>query len=94
MHTDPWAALRIDRGRVPKKFLISSWSTNEEENDLTKNFEYHFKRWWNKYRTEFLSGDLAGTPAEFAEYALGEAQDEEIGYPPILLRRKKELEAA
>jgi hypothetical protein len=95
MHGGPWEALEIDRARVPEKFLIPSWSANEEENDLAENFEYHFKRWWDNYRMEYLKDELDdGIPVEFAEYALEQAEDTDVEYPPILLRRKKELEVA
>jgi hypothetical protein len=91
-----WKAIGIDRNRVPTKFLMPARDTNEAGSDLALNFEYQFKRWWNKYWTEYLKGEIVveGTPAEFAEYALEQAQDEGVEYPPILLRRKKELEAA
>jgi hypothetical protein len=93
MHKDPWEALEIDRTRVPKKFLLPPRAFIDGECDLTKNFECRYKRWWDKYRMEFFVEELEGTPIEFAEFALGEAEDEDVEYPPILLRRKKELEA-
>ncbi len=66
--------------------------------DAAKNFECRFRRWWDNFRMEIARGNAEDAkdtePVEFAEYALEMAEDEEVEYPRVLLKRKKELEAA
>jgi hypothetical protein len=86
---DPWIFLGIDRGRVPKRFRMDS----DDDSDAP-NFETRFKMWWQKYRLNCKEMGEDPIPEEFAEHVLENCEDEEVEYPPILLKRKKELSAA
>jgi hypothetical protein len=86
---DPWIYLGIDRGRVPKRFRMDS-----DDDSNAPNFETRFKMWWQKYRLNCKEMGEEPIPEEFAEHVLENCEDEEVEYPPILLKRKKELSAA
>lgn len=87
--SDPWVFLGIDLNRVPKRFRLDS----DEEGD-TPNFEARLRSWWGKYRLQCKEIGEEAIPEEFAEYALEGCEEEDVEYPPILLKRKKDLSAA
>ena len=87
MHQDPWKALGIDRRRVPKRFRLDA-----DGDPYAPTFECRFKEWWNNYRFECREAREQGSPREFAEYALSRSEEERVEYPPVLLKRKKELD--
>jgi hypothetical protein len=87
--SDPWIFLGIDRDRVPKRFRLDS----DDDND-SANFETRFRLWWGKYRLECKEMGEEAIPEEFAEHVLEMCEEEDVEYPPILLKRKKDLSAA
>ena len=83
--SDPWAYLGIDARKVPSQFLAGE--------DNRNSFELRLKQWWTSYRRQAQQKGFEASPADFAEYALTKCQEEEIEYPPVLLLRKKKLDA-
>jgi hypothetical protein len=87
--SDPWIFLGIDRHRVPKRFRLDS----DDDSD-SPNFETCLKGWWGKYRLQCKEMAEEAIPEEFAEHVLEECAEADVEYPPILLKRKKELSSA
>jgi len=84
--SDPWTFLGIDRDRVPKRFRFDS----DDDSDAP-NFETCLKRWWGKYRLNCKAIGEEAIAEEFAEHVLEMCEEEDVEYPPVLLKRKKEL---
>jgi hypothetical protein len=82
--SDAWEYLGIDARKVPQQFLLDG---------ANRSFELHLKQWWINYRKQSQQKGFEASPADFAEYALRKSQEEEIEYPPVLLLRKKKLDA-
>jgi hypothetical protein len=86
--TNPWIFLGIDYHRVPKRFRVDS-----DDSD-SANFEIRFTMCWQKYCLNCVTIGEKPIAEEFAERVLEMCEEEDIEYPPILLKRKKELSAA
>jgi hypothetical protein len=87
--SDPWIFLGIDRHRVPKRFRKDS----DDDSD-SPNFEMRLISWWGKYRLECKGMGEEAIAEEFAEHVLEMCEEEDVEYPPVLLKRKKDLSTA
>lgn len=84
--SDPWIFLGIDYHRVPKRFRLDS-----DDDSNAPNFEGRLKYWWGKYRLNCKAIGEEAIAEEFAEHVLEMCEEEEVEYPPVLLKRKKDL---